>query len=173
MPDNAFIGEIRSFSFDFAPEDWAQCNGQLLPINQNQALFSLLGTTYGGDGATNFGLPNLQGRVPIGMGAGGGGIYNLGDAGGVTKVTLSTAQTPSHTHIAQAGTSANSSSTPFSLLPAAFPSLAGYTADGSQLVALNPAAVMNAGGGQPHDNMQPSLVLNLCICITGMYPSRS
>lgn len=169
-----FLGEIRIFPFSYAPRNWAQCNGQILSVGQNQALFSLLGTNYGGDGSTTFGLPNLQGRVPLGLGSGGGGNYNIGNAGGAPRTLISTAQTPTHTHIANASSAANSTNAPAStVLPGAFPSLAGYTADGSQLAALNPAAVASAGAGQAHENRQPSLALNICIALTGIYPSRS
>lgn len=170
---DAFLGEIRTFSFSFAPKYWAQCNGQLLPVNQNQALFSLLGTTYGGNGTTTFGLPNLKGRVPLGMDAPSGGNYNRGTAGGSPMALISTAQTPAHTHLANVSLAANSTNAPAgNLLPGAFPSLAGYTADGSQLAALNPATVENAGGGLAHENRQPSMVLNICIALAGIFPSR-
>ncbi len=161
-----FIAEIKIMSFNFAPKGWALCNGQLLPINQNQALFSLLGTTYGGDGRVTFGLPNLQGRVPFHMGSG----LNLGQTGGETAHTLNIAELPAHTH-----TPVGSSDNPSAASPAgnlwASSSGGGYSATPN--TAMNPASVLNAGGNQPHDNMSPYLVLNFCIALQGIFPSQN
>jgi microcystin-dependent protein len=161
-----FLSEIRIFSFNFAPKGWALCNGQLLPINQNQALFSLLGTTFGGDGRVNFALPNLQGQVPIHVGSG----HTLGEKGGEQAHTLSISEIPTHTHTLNA-TSVNGD-----LIIATANQLAGspsqlyHTSDGN-LTAMNPASVTNVGGSQAHLNMQPFLVLNFSIALQGIFPS--
>jgi microcystin-dependent protein len=163
-----FLSEIRIFSFSFAPKGWALCNGQLLPINQNQALFSLLGTTYGGDGRVNFGLPNLQGNVPIHMGSG----HTLGERGGQQAHTLSISEIPTHVH-----TSVASSATGTQPVPAgAYFGVAAeqlYLAPDNNLGALNPATVANVGGSQAHLNMQPFLVLSFCIALQGIFPSQT
>ncbi len=160
-----FLGEIKVFSFNFAPKGWAFCNGQLLPINQNQALFSLLGTMYGGDGRVNFGLPNLQGRVPLHAGNG----FTQGQAGGETAHTLTTAEMPAHNH-APVGSSANASlASPAGNLWAAN---AGGGYDGSGNTTLNDASITNTGGGQAHENMAPYLVLSFCIALQGIFPSQ-
>jgi microcystin-dependent protein len=166
-----YISEIRIFSFNFAPKGWAMCNGQLLPINQNQALFSLMGTTYGGDGRTNFALPNLQGNMPIHEGTSiAGNQYVLGQAGGEQYVTLSLTQIPQHTHTAYASSTAANSGSPANAFWAggnqpAYASTAGVT--------MNPAAVGAVGGSQPHNNLAPFLVLNFCIALVGIFPSRN
>ena len=161
-----FLSEIRLMSFVFAPKGWALCNGQLLPINQNQALFSLLGTTFGGDGRVNFALPDLRGRVPIHVGSG----HTLGEKGGEQAHTLSIAELPTHTHVADCiidrrdtcpsprTTSWRVRSTTFMRTPAS-------------LVALNAGSVTNVGGSQPHLNMQPFLTLSFCIALQGIFPS--
>jgi microcystin-dependent protein len=164
-----FIAELRIMSFGFAPRGWALCNGQLLPINQNQALFSLLGTTYGGNGTTNFGLPNMQTRVPIHMGNG----FTLGQQGGENAHTLSIPEIPSHFHPAVASADApasNSTSAPSNFF--------GTTADNSTLYSTNPAnqlmnagVISNTGGSQAHENRQPFLALNFCIALQGIFPS--
>jgi len=159
-----FLSEIRVFSFNFAPKGWALCNGQLLPINQNQALFSLLGTTYGGDGRVNFALPNLQGRVPVHVGAG----HTLGERGGEQTHTLNLPEVPHHTHAAQASTT--NGNQPFvvgSVLAAAGNAYGGA----SNLTALHPSGITNVGGSQAHENMQPFLALNFCIALQGIFPS--
>ena len=164
-----FLSEIRLMSFGFAPKAWAQCDGQVLPINQNQALFSLLGTTFGGDGRVNFALPNLQGRVPIHVGSG----HTLGERGGEQAHTLSTAETPTHTHPVAANASANGGS--------ASPNgnfLGGgnnvYAApNAGALTALNSGSIASVGGGQAHLNMQPFLTLNFCIALQGIFPSAN
>ena len=162
-----FLSELRIMSFVFAPKGWALCNGQLLPINQNQALFSLLGTTFGGDGRVNFALPDLRGRVPIHVGSG----HTLGERGGEQAHTLSIAELPTHIHAAQG--SASTADTP--LLPnnilARSQQANLYRSVADNLVALNPGTVTNVGGSQAHLNMQPFLTLSFCIALQGIFPS--
>lgn len=161
-----FLGEIQIFPFGFAPRGWASCNGQLLPINQNQALFSLLGTTYGGDGKTTFALPDLRGRVPVHFGNG----IALGESAGEEAHTLTVAETPTHTHAVMAGGEATS-------IPPQ--GKVWGTVAGQNLYATNAtaamagAAISMAGGSQPHNNMQPYAVLNFCIALQGVFPSRN
>jgi microcystin-dependent protein len=162
-----FLSEIRIMSFGFPPKGWAFCNGQLLPINQNQALFSLLGTTYGGDGRVNFALPNLQGRASMSMGSG----HTLGERAGEQAHTLSIAEIPAHVHtvaVSSAATGGNANPT------GRF--LGGgnnvYHAAAS-LTSLNPATIAPTGGSQAHLNMQPFLVLNFCIALQGIFPSQN
>lgn len=160
-----FLSEIRIMSFVFAPKGWALCNGQLLPINQNQALFSLLGTTFGGDGRVNFALPDLRARTPIHVGGG----HTLGERGGEQAHTLSIAELPQHVHEARA------SSTPGSTQDATNNVLGTvasriYT-DPSALTALSPTTITNVGGSQAHLNMQPFLTLSFCIALQGIFPS--
>lgn len=159
-----FLSEIRLFSFVFAPKGWALCNGQLLPINQNQALFSLLGTTYGGDGQVNFALPDLRGRLPIHVGSG----HTLGERGGEQAHTLSIAELPTHTHVAN-GTSATGNT------PVPTTNLLGQANNAyrsaDNFVSMNPTTVANVGGSQAHLNMQPFLTLNFCIALQGIFPS--
>lgn len=161
-----FLGEIKIVSFAFAPKGWALCNGQLLPINQNQALFSLLGTMYGGDGRTTFALPNLQGRVPFHFGNG----FTLGQSGGEQAHTLSIPELPAHTH-----SPVGSSAGPSAASPAGnvWASQAGGGYAGSSDTAMNPGSITNTGGSQPHDNMSPYLVLNFCIALQGIFPSQN
>lgn len=161
-----FLSEIRIMSFSFPPRGWALCNGQLLPINQNQALFSLLGTTYGGDGRVNFALPNLQGRVPIHVGSG----HTLGERGGEQAHTVSIGELPTHVHVLNA-TTATGTNTPLSttLLATSNPQQAYAAATG--LVAMDPGSVANVGGSQAHLNMQPFLTLNFSIALQGIFPS--
>src|SRR3979411_786564 len=147
-----FFSTIRIMSFGFAPKGWALCNGQLLPINQNQALFSLLGTTYGGDGRVNFGLPNLQGNVPIHMGSG----HTLGEKGGEQAHTLSISELPTHVHSAIAANTAGTQPIPTNGCLAQ-ESRKPYAAPDNNLVALNAATISNTGGSQAHQNMQPFL----------------
>jgi len=159
-----FLSEIRIMSFVFAPKGWALCNGQLLPINQNQALFSLLGTTFGGDGRVNFALPDLRARVPIHVGSG----HTLGEKGGEQAHTLSIAEIPTHTHVVS-GVNANAATN----VPLGN-SLANTTAlyhAPSNFTAINPGTVGNVGGSQAHINMQPFLVLSFCIALQGIFPS--
>src|SRR3954470_1187541 len=155
-----FLSEIRLMSFGFAPKGWAQCNGQLLPINQNQALFSLLGTTYGGDGRVNFALPDLRGNVPIHMGNG----FTRGEKGGEQAHTLSIAELPTHVHILQASASNATTNTPTNAFLAN--ATAVYHAP-TNLTALSPSSVSSTGGSQAHLNMQPFLTLSFCIALQG------
>ena len=161
-----FLSEIRIMSFGFPPKGWALCDGQLLPINQNQALFSLLGTTYGGDGRVNFGLPNLQGRVPIHMGSG----HTLGERGGESAHTLSISEIPTHTHVVSG--SPSNGNTPHGANAFFAGALNVYRA-ADQLTNLSPATVTNTGGSQAHSNMQPFLVLNFSIALQGIFPSQT
>lgn len=159
-----FLSEVRIMSFVFAPKGWALCNGQLLPINQNQALFSLLGTTFGGDGRVNFALPDLRARTPIHVGSG----HTLGERGGEPAHTLSIAELPTHTHVAQGQPAAGTQ------LPAASALLAQASnvyRTPDNLTALNPATITNTGGSQAHLNMQPFLTLSFCIALQGIFPS--
>lgn len=161
-----FLSEIRIMSFVFAPKGWALCNGQLMPINQNQALFSLLGTTFGGDGRVNFALPDVRGRTPIHVGSG----HTLGEKGGEQAHTLSIAELPTHTHVLS-GTSTNGTQLiPVGNLLAPTPNQLYHGPDGG-LTALNPGTVTNVGGSQAHLNMQPFLTLSFCIALQGIFPS--
>jgi microcystin-dependent protein len=165
-----FLSEIRIMSFNFAPKGWALCNGQLMPINQNQALFSLLGTTYGGDGRVNFGLPNLQGRVPIHMGSG----HTLGEVGGEQAHTLSISEIPTHAHVLNASTTVATTNTPGNTLVTGQSTASSlYASAASGLVAMSPAAVASVGGSQAHLNMQPFLTLSFCIALQGIFPSQN
>ena len=163
-----FLSETRIMSFSFAPKGWAMCNGQLLPINQNQALFSLLGTTFGGDGRVNFALPDLRGRTPIHVGSG----HTLGERGGEQAHTLSINELPTHKQILNNTNQAVSTN-----IPATGISLGNtapnqvYNTSGQNLVTMNPASVSNIGGSQAHLNMQPFLALNFCIALEGIFPS--
>ena len=159
-----FLSEIRIFSFQFAPKGWAQCNGQLLPINQNQALFSLLGTTFGGDGRINFALPDQRARVPIHVGAG----HTVGEKGGEQAHTISISEMPTHTHSANAQSGNAATPIPGGNLLGAANNL--YAAP-TNLISLSPTMVTNTGGSQAHLNMQPFLVLNFCIALQGIFPS--
>lgn len=161
-----FLAEIRIMSFGFAPKGWALCDGQLLPINQNQALFSLLGTTYGGDGRVNFALPDLRSRVPIHQGNG----HTLGERGGEQAHTLTSAELPTHTHTANASSSQGNSVVPTGAVLAS-PLNQTYRPQDNSLTSLIPGTVTNAGGSQAHQNMQPFLTLNFCIALQGIFPS--
>lgn len=169
------IGEIRMFGGNFAPRDWALCDGQLLPINQNQALFSILGTTYGGDGRTTFALPDLRGRVPIHEGQGPGLTnHNLGNKGGEENVSLTENNLPTHSHDAKAGiivTQGNTRSDPKSTKYD--DGFVKGSLDGRETRQILPVQVNNTGTGQPANNMQPFLCVNFIICLNGVYPSRS
>ena len=167
-----FIGQISIFSFAFAPRGWAFCNGQIMSIAQNQALFSLLGTTYGGDGITTFGLPNLQGRAAVSQGQGQGlSPYALGQAGGETAHTLTPAEMPSHTHGAATASDTTQLSPQAHYWAPNISQTAIYSATSSGTMSVN--AVGLSGNGQPHPNMQPNLALNFCIALQGVYPSRN
>jgi len=161
-----FLAEIRIVSFNFAPKGWALCNGQFLPINQNQALFSLLGTTYGGNGQTTFALPDLRGRAPFHMGSG----FTQGQAGGEIAHTLTISEMPAHLHFANAATSDGDVPTPAGNMLGAFNN--GYGAPAA-LTPLNPASLSNVGGSQAHNNMSPFLVLNYVIALQGIFPSQN
>ena len=166
-----FLAEIRIFAGNFAPRSWAFCDGQLLPIAQNTALFSLIGTTYGGDGRTTTALPNLQGRAPMHPGRGPGlTSRRLGEKVGAETVTLSEAQIPSHTHTLEASSGTAGANTPANNSFAS--NLQAYH-DASSLVQMSSEAVATTGGGQSHSNMQPFLTLNYIIALQGLYPSRS
>lgn len=171
-----FIAEIRIFAGNFAPRSWAFCNGQLLPIAQNTALFSLIGTTYGGDGRTTTALPNLEGRAPMHPGRGPGlTSRRLGQRGGVETVTLTEAQMPQHRHTMRAASFIASSQVPSaSRVPARSMGGTAYqTETSSNLVPMEDAAVLPAGGSQAHNNLQPYLAINFIIALQGLYPSRS
>ena len=165
MPE-PFLSEIKIVSFNFAPKGWAICNGQSLPINQNQALFALLGTTYGGNGQTTFNLPNLRGRVPIHMGAG----FTLGEAAGNTAVTITQQSMPQHLHFAQG--SSNTGDVPTAANNLLATALNVYRQP-DNLTAIEPQSVTNIGGSQPHNNMMPYLVLNFIIALQGIFPSQN
>ena len=162
-----FLSEIKIMSFNFPPKGWALCNGQLLPINQNQALFSLLGTTYGGNGQTTFGLPNLRGQVPIHMGNG----HTQGETAGSTSVTLNLQQLPTHIHMIQAtNVAANSDDATNNVLGQAGLNL---YAPFSSPSSMGPQSISNVGGNQVHNNMMPYLVLSFCIALQGIFPSQN
>lgn len=159
-----FLGEIKIISWNFAPKGWTFCNGQLLPINQNQALFSILGTTYGGDGMRTFGLPNLQGRIPFHVGNG----IVLGEMGGETSHTLNISELPAHNHVPVGNTTTASTNAPGGNLWAA----GGQTVyAAAPTAAMLPSAILPVGGNQPHENMSPYLVLNFIIALQGIFPS--
>ncbi len=168
-----FLAEIRMVGFNFAPRGWAFCDGQILPINQNQSLYSLLGTTYGGDGRTSFGLPDMRGRTPmhVGSSTGNGPEHREGQKSGEETHTLAANEMPQHTHVMNA----SSGGTP-QPIPANTTSLGeinnGYNS-GTSLVSLRTESIANVGGGQAHNNMQPSLAVNFCIALRGLFPSRN
>jgi len=162
-----FIAEIRIMSFNFAPKGWAMCNGQLLPINQNQPLFSLLGTTFGGNGQTNFALPDQRGRTPIHVGSG----HTLGERGGEQAHTLSISELPEHVHSANATTAVATTNTPTGSLLLAQSTASQLYASPANLEAMAPEAITNVGGSQAHLNMQPFLALTFCIALQGIFPS--
>ena len=161
-----FLAEVRMVGFNFAPRGWAFCDGQILPINQNQSLYSLLGTTYGGDGRTSFALPDLRGRTPIHVGNG----HTLGQKGGEQTHTLSAAEMPQHTHSLQVSVSpANTSTASGNILAQS----GQVYHEATDLVAMRAGTVANVGGSQAHDNMQPYLAVNFAIAMQGLFPSRN
>jgi microcystin-dependent protein len=164
-----FLSEIRIFSFGFAPKGWALCDGQLLPINQNQALFSLLGTTYGGDGRVNFALPNLQSRTPIHMGSG----HTLGERGGEQGHTLSISELPTHTHTLNATSATATTNVPGNTVMLAQSTSSQLYTAAANLTNFAANALANVGGSQAHLNMQPFLVLNFSIALQGIFPSQT
>jgi len=174
-----FIGQIQAFGFNFAPRGWQLCQGQLLSISANAALFSLLGTTYGGNGTTTFGLPDLRGRAPNGQGQGPGlANYNMGQSAGTENVTLLPAQMPQHSHNVATNNGQGTSPTPSTNLPAGVSFARGQTPPNIYAAAtdgtfLKPTAVSSVGGSQPHANMQPYLTINYSIATVGLFPSRS
>jgi len=167
-----FLAEVRIVGFNFAPRGWAFCDGQILPINQNQSLYSLLGTTYGGDGRTSFALPDLRGRTPIHVGrSDGGDAHREGQKGGEETHTLSANEMPQHRHALKASSAQPTTPVPTGNALAA--SLNELYVDPSDLAAMHAGTVTNVGGGQAHDNMQPYLALNYCIALQGLFPSRN
>ena len=162
-----FLGEIKIISWNFPPKGWTFCNGQLLPINQNQALFSILGTTYGGDGRQTFGLPNLQGRSPMHVGNG----IVLGELGGETSHTLNISELPAHNHVPFGNPGSPSAPAPSGDLWATNANLTPYAPTGGG--SMNPACIPAVGGNQPHENMSPYLVLNFIIALQGIFPSQN
>ena len=173
---NPFVAEIRIFTGNFAPAGWAQCNGQLMPISQNTALFSLLGTTYGGDGKSTFALPNLQGCAPMQAGQGPGlSLRDLGETAGEQTVTLLQTEMPAHAHGAQ-GSSGSNQAAPVGNAWASGQKLGGgniYAASGANNVQMNPFALSNGGGNLPHNNMPPFLGLTFIIALQGVFPARA
>ena len=171
-----FVAEIRIFPFNFAPKGWAFCDGQILPLSQNTALFSLLGTTYGGDGKSNFALPNMQGNSPMHPGQGPGlSLHDLGETGGSDTVSLLESEIPSHSHSANADSGAGSANDPTGNVWASAQVLRQgqnlYATTGGTSMSGN--ALAPAGGDQPHNNLQPYLTLNFCIALQGVYPPRT
>jgi microcystin-dependent protein len=167
-----FLAEVRMVGFNFAPRGWAFCDGQILPINQNQSLYSLLGTTYGGDGRTSFALPDIRGRVPIHVGQSDGGQnHTLGQKSGEETHTLAANEMPQHSHVAQATNNPSADDNPTNrVLGQAGTSV--YAAHTTS-VAMGSSMVANVGGGQAHENMQPYLAVNYCIALQGLFPSRN
>lgn len=179
-----FIGQIMMTGFNFAPKFWALCNGQLLPINQNQALFSLLGTQYGGNGTTNFALPDLRSRTPIGYASSVDPSWQppgvqIGQASGVENVTLLSSNMPAHTHAMNASTTAGDNRNPSTRVfatstnTAPNPAVSLYAASTGPAVALNAQTIAPSGGNQPHPNIQPYSTINFCVALSGIFPSRN
>jgi microcystin-dependent protein len=162
-----FIGEIRMFAGNFAPAGWAFCNGALLPISENTALFNLIGTTYGGDGQTTFALPDLRGRIPVHQGAG----FDVGANGGLEQVTLTTAELPSHAHAAPAQSNAGGQPSPANGVWATVSTQTVFSSAGPT-AAMNPACIGVAGGSQPHENRMPYLAMNFILSLFGIFPTQ-
>jgi microcystin-dependent protein len=173
-----FVAEIRIFPFNFPPTGWAFCDGQIMPISQNTALFSLLGTTYGGDGKSTFALPNMQGNAPMHPGQGPGlSLHDLGEVGGSETITLLTSEVPSHAHTVGRGLNAGGDSTSpanniWAQAPAGRGTLSLYH-ETPPTTAMNPNGLVPTGGNAPHNNLQPYLTLNFCIALQGVFPPRS
>jgi microcystin-dependent protein len=168
-----FVAEIRIFGFNFAPKGWAFCDGQILPLSQNTALFSLLGTTYGGDGKSNFALPNFQGDAPMFWGQGPGlSLRDIGETGGSETVSLLESEMPSHSHALQASRSDATDTNPGGELLAKGVGVGAYSPPAGN-VPMSDSTIAPAGGDQPHNNMQPYLTLNFCIALQGVYPPRT
>jgi microcystin-dependent protein len=160
-----YMSEIRIMTFNFPPKGWALCNGQLISVSQNEALFALLGTTYGGDGVNTFGLPNLQGLVPVHMGTG----FSLGQSGGEEAHTITAAEMPAHTHALNASPSAGNAASPSNAM---FAAETAYV-PAAQLTQAAASAVSSVGASQPHSNLQPYLTLNFCIALQGIFPTQN
>jgi microcystin-dependent protein len=167
-----FLAEVRIVGFNFAPRGWAFCDGQILPINQNQSLYSLLGTTYGGDGRTSFALPDMRGRTPIHVGrSNGGDDHQQGQKGGEETHTLSAAEMPNHDHVAKATSTVGN--TPIAAGDLLADSPVQPYANPGNLVSIRSGTIANVGGGQAHETMQPYLAVNFCIALRGLFPSRN
>ena len=169
-----FVAEIRIFPFNFAPKGWAFCDGQILPLSQNTALFSLLGTTYGGDGKSNFALPNMQGNAPMHPGQGPGlSLHDLGETGGSETVSLLESEMPSHSHALMSIGAPGNRTNPITNSIARASSGNAYVPPPAPLVSMSDQALPPAGGDQPHNNLQPYLTLNFCIALQGVFPPRT
>ena len=173
-----FIGEIRMFAGNFAPAGWMTCSGQTMPISENDALFTLIGTTYGGDGQETFGLPDLQGRLPnhAGQGPGLSNNYQLGEKGGTESVTLNTNQIPNHNHVV-AGTNTQQQNSPqnavFATVTSTQAGVLGYESNAAPSTSLIPATIQGAGGSAPHNNIQPTLCITYIISLYGVFPTQN
>ena len=171
---NPFVAEIRIFPFNFAPKGWAFCNGQLMPISQNTALFSLLGTNYGGDGKSNFALPNIQGSAPMHPGQGPGlSLHDLGETGGSDTVTLLESEMPAHSHVWTASNQQGTDQSPINEMFAGGVGGIALYGPPASITQLAPNALPPAGGNQPHNNLMPYLTLNFCIALQGVFPPRT
>jgi microcystin-dependent protein len=169
-----FVAEIRIFPFNFAPRGWAWCDGQLLPLSQNTALFSLLGTTYGGNGKSNFALPDLQGRAPMHPGQGPGlSLHDLGETGGSETVTLLESEIPAHSHALRGNNTLGDTPSPAAHTLARYSNNAYQQTTNSGLVSMSPNSLPPAGGDQPHNNLQPYLTFYFCIALQGVFPPRT
>lgn len=168
-----YVGEIRMFAGNFAPAGWGFCDGSLQSISENEVLFQLIGTTYGGDGQSTFALPDLRGRLPMHMGAGGGSTYTIGDLGGVEQVTLTANQIPAHNHSAGCNSGNGNSASPSNAVPAVNTTALAYVAAAAPQANMNAAAIGNTGGNQPHTNIQPFQCVSFIISFFGIFPSPS
>lgn len=166
-----YVGEIRMFGGNFAPAGWMFCDGSLLSIAENEVLFQLIGTTYGGDGQNTFALPDLRGRLPIHQGNGGGGSYILAQTGGVEQVTLTMMQLPNHNHPGGCNSGDGNNASPANAIPATNTTALAYVAAATPAANMNVAAIGNTGGNQPHDNIQPYLCVSYIISLFGIFPS--